>query len=189
MMVNRMELELKEVKGTFKPELIPAECSGDINDYEEALHVLMKFVGSMASALEQVSGRGANAIVYAAGRRMGHDAGKLVEKTDDLEKAMHELSNILGNEFYFEMWKPSDQENYTIERNGETEVKLLFRDCVMRQTLRRTGLPQKGPLCYLLYGYMVGAIEEVMKIKGKLDIDHVGPNACLKTLTIKWGGK
>jgi predicted hydrocarbon binding protein len=184
-----MEMELEEIRGTFKPELIPPECGGEIDDYEEALHVLMKFVGSMASALEQVSGRGANAIVYQAGKRMGHDAGKLMEKTDNLENAMQELSQILGKEFFFEMWKPSSQESFTIERSGETEVKLLFRDCVVRQTLRRTGLPQKGPLCYLLYGYMVGAVEEVMDIKGKLDIDHVGPNACLKTLTINWGGK
>jgi predicted hydrocarbon binding protein len=184
-----MEIEKEEVKGTFKPELIPDECSGDIDDYEEALHVLMKFVGSMSNALEQVSGRGASAVVYQAGRRMGHDAGKLMEKTEDLEKALQELSEILGVEFYFEMWKPSDQDSYTVEKGDELEVKLLFMDCVVRQTLRRTGLPQKGPLCYLLYGYMVGAVEEVMDIKGNLDIDHVGPNACLKTLTIKWGGK
>lgn len=182
-------METEEIKGTFKPEMIPEECGGDIDDYEEALHVLMKFVGSMSSALEQVSGRGANAIVYQAGKRMGHEAGKLVEKTDDLEKALQELSKILGMEFYFEMWKPSNQDNYITENNGETVVKLLFMDCVVRQTLRRTGLPQKGPLCYLLYGYTVGAVEEVMDIKGKLDIDHVGPNACLKTLTIKWSGK
>ena len=184
-----MNLETEEIKGTFKPELIPAETGGDIDDYEEALHVLMKFVGSMSTALEQVSGRGANAIVYQAGKRMGHEAGKLMEKTDNLEKAMQELSEILGQEFYFEMWKPSGQDSYTVERENETEVKLLFMDCVVRQTLRRTGLTQKGPLCYLLYGYMVGAVEEVMDIKGKLDIDHVGPNACLKTLTIKWSGK
>lgn len=184
-----MEIEREEIKGDFKPELIPKETGGDIDDYEEALHVLMKFVGSMSSALEQVSGRGANAIVYQAGKRMGHEAGKLVEKTDNLEKAMNELSEILGIEFYFEMWKPAGQEGYTIEKGDETIVKLLFMDCVVRQTLRRTGLPQKGPLCYLLYGYMVGAVEEVMSIKGKIDIDHVGPNACLKTLTIKWGGK
>ena len=122
-----MEMELEEIRGTFKPELIPPECGGEIDDYEEALHVLMKFVGSMASALEQVSGRGANAIVYQAGKRMGHDAGKLMEKTDNLENAMEELSQILGKEFYFEMWKPSSQESFTIERSGETEVKLLFR--------------------------------------------------------------
>jgi predicted hydrocarbon binding protein len=182
-------METEEIRGTFKPELIPEECGGNLDDYEEALHVLMKFVGSMSNALEQVSGRGANAIVYQAGKRMGHEAGKLMEKTDDLEKAMQELSEILGQEFYFEMWKPAGQDSFTVERGSETEVKLLFMDCVVRQTLRRTGLDQKGPLCYLLYGYMVGAVEEVMDIKGKLDIDHVGPNACLKTLTIKWGGK
>lgn len=184
-----MNGEIEEIRGTFKPELIPAATGGNIDDYEKALHTLMKFVGSMSSALEQVSGRGANAIVYQAGKRMGHEASKLMEKTDDLEKAMGELSEVLGQEFYFEMWKPSSQDNYTVERGDETEVKLLFMDCVVRQTLRRTGLPQKGPLCYLLYGYIVGAVEEVMDIRGKLDIDHVGPNACLKTLTIKWSGK
>ena len=92
-----MEIEREDIKGDFKPELIPKETGGDIDDYEEALHVLMKFVGSMSSALEQVSGRGANAIVYQAGKRMGHEAGKLMEKTDNLEKAMKELSEILGN--------------------------------------------------------------------------------------------
>jgi len=182
-------METEEIRGTFKPELIPAECGGDLDDYEETLHVLMKFMGSMSNALEQVSGRGANAIVYQAGKRMGHDAAKMMEKTDDVEQAMGEMGKVLGSEFYFEMWKPTGQEDYTVEKGNETVVKLLFMDCVVRQTLRRTGLPQKGPLCYLLYGYMVGAVEEVMDIKGKLDIDHVGPNACLKTLTIKWGGK
>jgi len=182
-------MEIEDVKGTFKPELIPKETGGDIDDYEDALHVLMKFMGSMSSALEQVSGRGANAIVYQAGKRMGHDAAKMMEKTDNLEQALYEMGEVLGHEFYFEKWKPTGQDSYTKEKGDETVIKLLFMDCVVRQTLRRTGLPQKGPLCYLLYGYMVGAVEEVMSIKGKVDIDHVGPNACLKTLTIKWGGK
>ncbi|HTX61910.1 MAG TPA: hydrocarbon binding protein (contains V4R domain) [Methanobacterium sp.] len=182
-------MEIEEIRGTFKPELIPKETGGDLDDYEDALHVLMKFMGSMSSALEQVSGRGANAIVYQAGKRMGHESAKMMEKTDNLEQALDEMGDVLGHEFYFEKWKPSNQDGYTIQDGDQVTVKLLFMDCVVRQTLRRTGLPQKGPLCYLLYGYMVGAVEEVMDIKGKIDIDHVGPNACLKTLTIKWSGK
>ena len=110
-----MDMEIEEIRGTFKPEIIPKETGGDIGDYEEALHVLMKFVGSMSSALEQVSGRGANAIVYQAGKRMGHDAAKMMEKTDDLEQALNEMGEVLGVEFYFEMWKPAGQEGYTIE--------------------------------------------------------------------------
>ena len=143
-MEYQIEREEKEVFGDFKPELIPDECGGGIDDYEEALHVLMKFVGSMSSALEQVSGRGANAIVYQAGKRMGHEAAKMVEKTDDLEKAMQELSEVLGIEFYFDMWKPAGQDEYTIEKGNETIVKLIFRDCVVRQTLRRDRTAPKG---------------------------------------------
>ena len=39
-MEYQIEREEKEVLGDFKPELIPDECGGDIDDYEEALHVL-----------------------------------------------------------------------------------------------------------------------------------------------------
>lgn len=181
--------EITDTIGTFKPELIPKETGGNLDDYEDALHVLMKFMGSMSSALEQVSGRGANAIVYQAGKRMGHESAKMMDKTEDLEKALYELSEVLGEEFYFIKWKPDAQDSYVVQKDNQVTVKLLFMDCVVRQTLRRTGLPQKGPLCYLLYGYMVGAVEEVMDLKAKVDIDHVGPNACLKTLTIKWSAK
>ncbi len=181
--------EITDTLGTFKPELIPKETGGNLDDYEDALHVLRKFMGSMSSALEQVSGRGANAIVYQAGKRMGHESAKMMEKTDDLEKALYEMGEVLGHEFYYVKWKPEAQNSYVIQKDNEVTVKLLFMDCVVRQTLRRTGLPQKGPLCYLLYGYMVGAVEEVMDLKAKVDIDHVGPNACLKTLTIKWSAK
>lgn len=176
-----MEIK-KKVKATFKPELVPPECGGDIDDYEKGLHDLMKLVGSMSSAMKQVSGHG---IVYIIGKRMGHDAGKFSEKTDKLEDALQELSKILGPEFFFEMWKPADQEKYTLEEDGKTTVKLVFRDCMVRQSLRRTGMDMKGPLCYLFHGYVVGAIEEIMDIKGGLDIDHVGPNACLKTLKLE----
>ena len=40
----------------------------------------------------------------------------MVEKTDDLEKAMQELSEILGVEFYFDMWKPAGQEITPLKR-------------------------------------------------------------------------
>jgi predicted hydrocarbon binding protein len=134
---------IEDVRGTFKPELIPKESGGNIDDYEDALHVLMKFMGSMSSALEQVSGRGANAIVYQAGKRMGHDAAKMMEKTDNLEQALDEMGEVLGTEFYYEKWKPAGQEGYTVEKGDETVIKLLFMDCVVRQTLRRTGLHKK----------------------------------------------
>ena len=51
-----------------------------------------------------------------------------MEKTDNLENAMQEPARYWVKNFTFEMWKPSSQESFTIERSGETEVKLLFRD-------------------------------------------------------------
>jgi hypothetical protein len=70
-------------------------------------------------------------------------------------------------------------------KNGETFIYLVFRDCLVRQTLHREGMAQKGPLCQSLYGYMVGAVEEIAGKRGKLEIVHVGPNTCLKKLILR----
>ena len=83
------------------------------------------------------------------------------------------------------VWKPEDEETFIIEENGETFIYLVFHDCIVRQTLRRNGLEQGGPLCQTLYGYVVGAIEEITGRKARLEIVHTGPNACLKKLILK----
>jgi hypothetical protein len=46
-------------------------------------------------------------------------------------------------------------------------------------------MSQKGPLCQSLYGYMVGAVEEITGKRGKLEIVHVGPNTSLKKLILR----
>ncbi len=76
---------------------------------------------------------------------MGHETAKYFPKTDNVEKALKELSEILGRQYNFELYKPKDKDSYIITENGETFIYLVFRDCLVRQTLRREGMAQKGP--------------------------------------------
>jgi predicted hydrocarbon binding protein len=168
-----------------KPEELPLHCEGNIHDYEEALHGLMVLNAMIIRSLEEIARGGANAVVYRAGMKLGHETGKYFPKTDNVEKALKELSEILGKQYNFELWKPKGKDSYIITENGETFIYLVFRDCLVRQTLRREGMPQKGPLCQSLYGYMVGAMEEITGKRGKLEIVHVGPNTCLKKLILR----
>jgi predicted hydrocarbon binding protein len=168
-----------------KPEELPLHCEGNIPDYEEALHGLMVLNSMIIRSLEEIARGGANAVVYRAGMKMGHETAKYFPKTDNVEKALKELSDILGRQYNFELYKPKGKDSYIITENGETFIYLVFRDCLVRQTLRREGMPQKGPLCQSLYGYMVGAVEEITGRRGKLEIVHVGPNTCLKKLILR----
>lgn len=154
-------------------------------DLQDTLHGLMKLNGLIIRSLEEISGRGANAVTYRAGKKFGHETAKYFRKIENIEEALEELSHILRGQYTFEIWKPADSAGYIQQENGTTFIYLVFHDCIVRQTLRRNGQEQGGPLCQTLYGYVVGAIEEITGRKGKLEIVHTGPNACLKKLILK----
>ncbi|NLZ29194.1 MAG: L-2-amino-thiazoline-4-carboxylic acid hydrolase [Methanomicrobiales archaeon] len=169
----------------YRPEEIPLECTPGPKEMEQTLHGVMKLNGLIIRSLEEIAGRGANAVTYRAGKKFGHEIAKYFQKREDVEGALRELSDLLRGQYTFEIWKPEDEETFIIEENGETFIYLVFHDCIVRQTLRRNGLEQGGPLCQTLYGYVVGAIEEITGRKARLEIVHTGPNACLKKLILK----
>ena len=184
MTVDEMNRQFKT--GTvFRAEDVPMSCSPSAKEMEQTLHGVMKMNGLIIKSLEEIAGRGANAVTYRAGKKFGHEVAKYFRKNEDIEEALRELSYILHGQYTFELWKPEDKENYVVTENGETFIYLVFHDCIVRQTLRRNGMEQGGPLCQTLYGYVVGAIEEITGRRAKLEIVHTGPNACLKKLILK----
>jgi predicted hydrocarbon binding protein len=182
---------IERMKGAFSTDLVyrsedvPLTCTPHPEELEDTLHGLMKLNGLIIRSLEEVAGRGANAVTYRAGRKYGHEVAKYFQKMENIEEALKELSDILRGQFTIEIWKPADKPSYIIEEDGSTFIYLVFHDCIVRQTLRRNGQPQGGPLCQTLYGYVVGAIEEITGRKAKLEIVHTGPNACLKKLILQ----
>ncbi len=174
-----------EPETVYRPEEIPLGCIPPPEELEDTLHGLMKLNGLIIRSLEEIAGRGANAVTYRAGKKFGHEVAKYFRKIDNIEEALEELSHILRGQYTFEVWKPADRPSCIIEENGSTFIYLVFHDCIVRQTLRRNGQEQGGPLCQTLYGYVVGAIEEITGRRAKLEIVHTGPNACLKKLVLK----
>ncbi|MDI6718429.1 MAG: hydrocarbon binding protein (contains V4R domain) [Methanomicrobiales archaeon] len=169
----------------YRSEDVPLSCRPNAADVEDTLHGLMKLNGLIIRSLEEIAGRGANAVTYRAGKKFGHETAKYFRKIDDIEEALEELSHILRGQYTFEIWKPQDAKTYIQEENGSSFIYLVFHDCIVRQTLRRNGQDQGGPLCQTLYGYVVGAIEEITGRRARLEIVHTGPNACLKKLILK----
>jgi len=152
------------------------------------LQETMNFMAALSAGIEPILGRGANSMTMSAGRNLGRKFSASAKKTDDLLEAIDEVRKVLLDNkclWGFEPFKPKDQDGYiTRNEKGEMQVKIIFRDCMIRQSLMRFGHPQQGSLCNMMYGFFAGALESIMGKKATLDILHAGENACLKVLTV-----
>ena len=152
------------------------------------LQETMNFMAALSAGIEPILGRGANSMTMSAGRSLGREFSQDAKKTSDLLEAVDEVRTILQKNnclWGFETFKPvSQNEVITKNENGQSQVQLVFRDCMIRQALFRFGHPQEGSLCNMMYGFFAGALESIMGKKATLEIKHAGENACLKILTV-----
>ncbi|MDD5286284.1 MAG: hypothetical protein PHD54_10525 [Desulfuromonadaceae bacterium] len=153
-----------------------------------ALQDAMVFLGAIASGTEQAIGESANSISYLAGVNLGKKLSEGVAHTRDIQEALDATRKVLENNDYlwlFEPFKTHDQENIVREGDEGTEVMLVFRDCMIRQSLFRFGHTQKGSLCNMMYGFFAGALQNIMGLQSSLEIVHAGENACYKKLIVR----
>lgn len=149
----------------------------------------MNFMAALSAGIEPILGRGANSMTMSAGRNLGRKFSAEAKKTTDVLEAIEEVRHVLETNsclWGFEPFKPKGQEQFVVQNdNGDAEVMLVFRDCMIRQALFRFGHPQQGSLCNMMYGFFAGALETIMGKQATLEIKHAGENACLKLLTVK----
>jgi predicted hydrocarbon binding protein len=123
-----------------------------------------------------------------AGRNLGRKFSEEAQPTKDLLEAIDEVRRILAKNdclWNFEPFKPVGQADLiTINDKGQSQMFIIFRDCMIRQALLGFGHPQQGSLCNMMYGFFAGALESIMEKKATLEIKHAGENACLKVLTV-----
>lgn len=153
-----------------------------------ALQDAMVFLGAIASGTEQAIGESANSISYLAGVNLGKKLSEGVAHTADIREALDSTRTVLEKNDYlwlFEPFKPHDQESLVLEDADGTHVMLVFRDCMIRQSLFRFGHTQKGSLCNMMYGFFAGALQNIMGQDSSLEIVHAGENACYKKLTVR----
>lgn len=160
----------------------------EIRKRRRTLQETMNFMAALSAGIEPILGRGANSMTMSAGRNLGRKFSENATKTDDMLSAVDEVRRVLEENnclWGFEPFKPKKQtELVTVNDSGEREMMIIFRDCMIRQSLFRFGHPQQGSLCNMMYGFFAGALENIMGKKAKLDIKHAGENACLKVLTV-----
>ena len=153
-----------------------------------ALQDAMVFLGAIASGTEQAIGESANSIAYLAGVNLGKKMSEGVAHTSDILQALDSTREFLAKNDYlwlFEPFKPHDQLSVIQEDEDGTHVMLVFRDCMIRQSLFRFGHTQKGSLCNMMFGFFAGALQNIMGRESSLEIVHAGENACYKKLTIR----
>ncbi|PHR24566.1 MAG: hypothetical protein COA36_14840 [Desulfotalea sp.] len=153
------------------------------------LQETMNFMAALSAGIEPILGRGANSMTMSAGRKLGRSFSAKAKRTEDLMQAIDEVRNILEANnclWGFEPFKPKSQGEFvTYTPEGDAQLLLVFRDCMIRQALLRFGHPQQGSLCNMMYGFFAGALEAIMGKKATLEIKHAGENSCLKLLTVK----
>lgn len=160
----------------------------ETNDQRLALQDAMVFLGAIASGTEQAIGESAKGISYLAGVNLGKKLSEGVPHTGDILEALDSTRDVLVKNDYlwmFEPFKTHDQETVVQESEDGTQVMLVFRDCMIRQSLFRFGHAQKGSLCNMMYGFFAGALQNIMGRESSLEIVHAGENACYKKLTVR----
>ena len=160
----------------------------DVSESRAALQSTMIFLGAVASGIELAIGESATSISYLAGQQLGVQLSAQVARTTSIEAALSSLQQVLaanGCLWQFEPFQPHGCEQL-IETTADGEsIQLVFRDCMIRQTLFCYGHHQQGSLCNMMNGFFAGALQNIMDCESTLDILHPGENACLKRLTIR----
>jgi len=148
----------------------------------------MVFLGAIASGIEQAVGTSANSISYLAGVNLGQTLSNDAPHTDDVLEALKILRKVLSDNGYLwiiDEFQLHDSERLVTETPDGQEVTLVFRDCMIRQSLFRFGHVQRGSLCNMMSGFFAGALKNIMGCESNLEILHAGENACLKKLHLK----
>jgi predicted hydrocarbon binding protein len=161
----------------------------EIGRRRSTLQETMNFTAALAYGIEQAVGRGAHGMTFVAGRKLGMKFAAGAKRTTDLKEALEEVRRVLRENsclWDFGLFEPKGDAKALLQgQNGSPDVLLVFRDCMIRQSLFRFGHIQKGSLCRMMYGFFSGALETIMGRKSELEIIHAGENACLKRLRIK----
>lgn len=169
------------------------ECrlAENLEGLRNTLQEAMTFLGAIASGIEEAVGETAKSITYVAGKDLGRRFSEGAGRTNDIEAALAEVRRILEERhclWRFEPFQPSGRERLIEHRADGDEIMLVFRDCMIRQSLFVFGHAQKGSLCNMMFGFFAGALESITGRESDLEIVHAGENACYKRLTLRSAG-
>ncbi len=148
----------------------------------------MMFLASVANGLEDLIGRGATGITFRAGRTTGLNAKIEQREANDVFKAfdlVRQQLHEMGFRWDFEPYKKQSQSSYFTLLEEETQLHLVFRNCMVRSCQFYYGHPQKNSLCMLQHGIFCGLFQQIYGVWADYEPLHSGENACIGLLKIK----
>ena len=151
----------------------------------DKLHKVAYFVGALAHGAEQNLGKGSLSICFMAGKKFGLEALADCEQTADPIRAVEILRKALEHRGIVWEFEPFQGEREAlVQKEGNAhKMRLVFHTCMVRNALFCYAHDQKQSLCQMAHGVFAGAMEKVMPgSKVNLEIEHAGPNACLKEM-------
>ncbi|MGY5854201.1 MAG: hypothetical protein RTU92_11585 [Candidatus Thorarchaeota archaeon] len=150
------------------------------------LNSALSLLTALNNGIEEVLGRGSKGIIFATGHEEGKAQGRGIPKTDSIEDAIDTVNEIFDGVWNVELFKEAGQDSYYFKDSlGFDAVKIVVRECPIRQAVLSNGLKQGGPVCYLTNGNLCGILSEIMGKKVSMEIEHTGPNSCLKRLNLR----
>jgi len=115
------------------------------------------FSGSHCQRHGRSGGRVSQQHLLSGRKNLGKSLSNDIPKTDNLEKALEATRTVLvenGFLWLFEPFKTHDRPAMVMESEDGSDITLVFRDCMIRQSLFRFGHAQKGSLCTMMNGFL-----------------------------------
>ncbi len=143
------------------------------------------FFAALAHGAENNIGQGTNSVCFLAGKRLAREAVAGNETTSDPVEALKIVTRALAERGI--IWEGEEflgERDQLIEQDGNVKkMRVIFRTCMVRNTLFTYAREQKQSLCHMSHGMFAGAMEKVMPgCTVKLEILQACPECCIEEM-------
>lgn len=161
--------------------------SNELETYKNTLASMTKIMSILAHGHSQegLFGRAVNRMMYLTGQKIGKLEGEKMDRCADLKKALNMIMEQEKGVWAAELWKNQEDADYFYEEDGTKKVRMVFKDCPIRQVCLAHGTEMNGVFCQIAHGLFGGILESIMGKKLALTAEHTGPNVCKKVLEFK----
>ncbi|MFW9918603.1 MAG: hypothetical protein ACFFED_03320 [Candidatus Thorarchaeota archaeon] len=143
----------------------------------------LSLLTTLNNGIEDLLGRGSKGLIFTTGVEEGRTIGRNIPKSDSIEEAISSVNEAFDGVWNVQLFKEKEQESYEyVDEKGNTSAKIVIHECPIRQAVLSHGMQQGGPICYLTNGNLCGMLSEIMDKKVGMEIEHTGPNSCLKKI-------
>jgi len=143
----------------------------------------LSLLTTLNNGIEDLLGRGSKGLIFSTGVEEGKTIGKNIPKSESIEDAVSSVNEAFEGVWNVELFKEKGQDSFEyIDEKGYPSAKIVIHECPIRQAVLSHGMEQGGPICYLTNGNLCGMLSEILEKKVGMEIEHTGPNSCLKRI-------